>query len=628
MELARPRGYWASDLEANGYIFDEKSGVWGKEDFNDIKYNDGDLIEENIYQQLLTVEDVSSMSDELTLYCKDWPSTYHFSKKRSNLLRPFAHNFQGAEILEIGSGFGPITRFMAESGGNVLALEGTFRRAKAGRERCRELENVSVIAEKFENFEIVKKFDFITLIGVLEYANLFNQSENPALDLLKRCQTLLKPGGQLLLAIENKLGLKYFAAAPEDHLGVPMFGIEGGYTPQTPQTYGRKELENLLVNAGFSTQEVMIPYPDYKLTQSVLTAGAILDSNFDSSSIWSKAWSTDPQMPNLLNFAPELASIEIMKNGLGVDLANSFLIAAGIDRLRENLIVHGEIGWHYSTDRKNQYCKELIFRRINNSEIEVETRPLAKNKVVSAQEFPISHNFESKRRYFEGTWERIKWQRIINTDGWDIRELANFTYRHFEILCTLDSSFVKPSSWELNSMLPGSWIDKIPANIIENQNVEPKNFDQEWTSNKDLEFGYLIYRKCTQFFALSIWGNERTYGRFTAKSFLVAFYKALGFEISESDLIRYVNLELEFQHEVNGQPLTLRSNLKDFEHAVGDRRVGAHQGGILHTDDQTQINSLTRKVQIAEAQLSAIENSTIWRITGWYRRLATFLKQP
>ncbi|WWL44975.1 class I SAM-dependent methyltransferase [Pseudomonas parakoreensis] len=71
------------------------------------------------------------------------------------------------DVLEIGAGCGAITRYLGEQGGNVLALEGSARRASIARSRTRDLPNVSVLAETFENFQVEKKFDVITLVGVL-----------------------------------------------------------------------------------------------------------------------------------------------------------------------------------------------------------------------------------------------------------------------------------------------------------------------------------------------------------------------------------------------------------------------------------------------------------------------------
>ena len=52
------------------------------------------------------------------------------------------------------------------------------------------------------------KFDYITLIGVLEYANLYTYTENPYIDFLNSIKKFLKKDGKLLIAIENKLGMK------------------------------------------------------------------------------------------------------------------------------------------------------------------------------------------------------------------------------------------------------------------------------------------------------------------------------------------------------------------------------------------------------------------------------------
>ena len=93
------------------------------------------------------------------------------SKRRGNLLRPFAQSLEGKKVLEIGAGMGAITRVLGESGAEVLALGGTLRRAEAARARTRDLENVEVLFENFKDFETNLKFDVITLVGVLAYAN-------------------------------------------------------------------------------------------------------------------------------------------------------------------------------------------------------------------------------------------------------------------------------------------------------------------------------------------------------------------------------------------------------------------------------------------------------------------------
>ena len=53
------------------------------------------------------------------------------------------------------------------------------------------------------------------------------QSEDPFVDYLKRIRTHLAPGGRLVIAIENRIGLKYWAGATEDHTGIYFEGAGG-----------------------------------------------------------------------------------------------------------------------------------------------------------------------------------------------------------------------------------------------------------------------------------------------------------------------------------------------------------------------------------------------------------------
>jgi cyclopropane fatty-acyl-phospholipid synthase-like methyltransferase len=107
-------------------------------------------------------------------------------------LRPFAHLLQG-DVLEIGAGCGAISRFLGENGGNILALEGSQRRASIAASRTRDLDNVQVVAERFDRFTPGRQFDAITLIGVLEYATMFGEGEHPEKDLLTQSVNYLSP---------------------------------------------------------------------------------------------------------------------------------------------------------------------------------------------------------------------------------------------------------------------------------------------------------------------------------------------------------------------------------------------------------------------------------------------------
>ncbi|MGQ2831406.1 class I SAM-dependent methyltransferase, partial [Leptospira interrogans] len=342
-------------LESLGYFFDKSLNVWRREDYTNIGYNDGDEAEERLAGIIRDAEDISVFSDELRNKCIDWQTLYHLTSQRGNVLRPFAHLLQG-DVLEIGAGCGAISRFLGENGGNILALEGSQRRASIAASRTRDLDNVQVVAERFDRFNPGRQFDAITLIGVLEYATMFGDGEHPEKDLLTQVRKLLKPGGFLFIAIENKLGLKYFAGAPEDHIRQSMYGIEGRYKTGEAKTWGYAELSELLTETGYKHSDVLLPFPDYKLPMSIVTPQGSDMADFDASALAVQSVFSDPQLPAHLTFSLQNSFPEIFKNKLGVSLANSFIFVASIDA--EIPLDKTVLAYHYSTQRKKEYAKE------------------------------------------------------------------------------------------------------------------------------------------------------------------------------------------------------------------------------------------------------------------------------
>src|SRR5688500_6267815 len=156
------------------YLFDHETKVWVKDRYeNQIPYSDGADVETRILEALKKCNDVSVLSEELESHIFNWTSLCFFSKKRANLLRPFASLFKGKYILEIGCGAGSITRFLGECGAIVYAVEPSRRRAAIAAERCRDLENVTIICDDIAHFESDRTFDGIIQVGVLEYATKY-----------------------------------------------------------------------------------------------------------------------------------------------------------------------------------------------------------------------------------------------------------------------------------------------------------------------------------------------------------------------------------------------------------------------------------------------------------------------
>lgn len=250
-----------------------------------------------------------------------WSTYYHLTHTRTNILNwyPFERE---SHVLEIGCGLGAITNMLCDRCERVTAVELSKRRAAAALLRCREQENLEIIVGNLNDIAFEEKFDYITLIGVLEYQGSYTNTAHPYVDFLKKIKGLLKPEGKLLIAIENQYGIKYWCGAREDHTGVPFDGINqyrlGG---KNGKTFSKKSLEHMIRESGFLNSFFYYPMPDYKLP-SVIYSQAYLpeDGNMHNMKCY--------YAPDKKTLIADEASLyeDIIQNGAFEFMANSFLV--------------------------------------------------------------------------------------------------------------------------------------------------------------------------------------------------------------------------------------------------------------------------------------------------------------
>ncbi|TDV61900.1 glycosyltransferase [Pseudomonas sp. LP_7_YM] len=538
-------------LEQYGYTKDSATGVWVRSDFQGIAYSDGDDAETELAKIISEADDVSVLSDELPQYCTDWAKLYHLSSTRGNILRPFEHVLQG-RVLEIGAGCGAISRYLGECGADLLCLEGSPRRAAIAASRTRDLPNVTVLAERFDDFKVEEKFDVVTLIGVLEYASMFSSASDPALAMLMRIRELLKPDGHLFIAIENQLGLKYFAGAPEDHIGVTMYGIEGRYEHGQPKTFGKSELERLIASAGFATSEFLAPSPDYKLPNSIITESGFKCTGFDAAALAWQNVKKDPQLPEATTFNLEKAWPVVVNNRLGMDLANSFLVVAACqtsEPLAKNILAY-----HYSTGRRTRYCKESLF--VNTPQgIQVKYRKLGKPERHPVDEEPgNSFRYVLPRidTYVSGKVLSLEFLDIAARRDWNIESFVPFLNEYILALKSLlaDDGASQDLS-TVHSVLPGKYIDAVPQNIVITADGTPQLIDVEWEMMDGVELGHLLMRALLLLMAAAnpFYPSAASFSR---QEFVTKLLASAGLNINSEDCDRYIAMEAVFQEKVTG----------------------------------------------------------------------------
>lgn len=282
-------------------------------------YSDGEVEDE-----LLEIVKNNSEKDyyQIVMDNPKWAYIYHLLKERENIIRwfPFEKN---ADVLEIGAGCGAVTGCLCENAKSVTGIELSKKRSLINAYRHKECGNLKILVANFKDVydKLNKKFDYITLIGVLEYARSYMSGKKSFEMLLECINTLLNENGKLIIAIENRFGLKYFAGCKEDHLGKAFVGLEGYDNDNLGvKTFNKPELENLLKSVGYINYKFYYPYPDYKFADVIYSdsflprEGELINNirNFDA---------------NRLVLFDELKAFNgIIDSELFPQFANSFLV--------------------------------------------------------------------------------------------------------------------------------------------------------------------------------------------------------------------------------------------------------------------------------------------------------------
>jgi hypothetical protein len=399
------------------------------------------------------------------------------------------------------------------------------------------------------------------LIGVLEYSRLFVKGADPVSAMLSAAKALLKPDGILVIAIENKFGLKNFAGALEDHTGQEMFGIESRYKANGPVTFGYKELCKIVRDVGFSDLQFLTPLPDYKAAVSVITEQGLLDRDFDKGALASGSVFKDRQLPKDLGFSLARAWSGVFDNGLGFDLANSFVVLAGSKA--DSFIEPGVLAYHYNTDRIAGFCKETRFKReVNNlgAGIELTYRTLSKGLVT--EQSGLKLELQPSAKYIKGELLSRRMISIWEQPGWQVSDVAQEVVNFLGWISKLPPQLeggngyilTKYGSCVAGSSVRGEFFDLLPQNVVvRDSDGEWVSIDTEWVSLNDLPLERFIFRVLVSLIGATAF-IEKSASEFenTRMGAIFAIFSALGLSLTEFDIAMLGEAEARTQGEILG----------------------------------------------------------------------------
>lgn len=296
----------------------------GKVCLDDTWYPGEDLYSDGEIEDRLLEIVKNSREEELNQVIqreKDWAVLYHLSHIRENIVDWLPIEKKDT-VLEIGAGCGAVTGALARKAGWVTCIDLSKKRSLVNAYRHREMENIRILMGNYQDIEknLSETFDYITLIGVFEYGQAYIGTDSPYVEFLRQIRPHLKPGGQVVIAIENRLGLKYWAGCREDHTGNLFEGLENYPGPAGARTFSRPELEELFDEAGFGRRQFYYPYPDYKLPLTIYSDDYLPGPGELNNNIWNF------DRERLVLFDEGKVFDSLIESGLFPQFSNSYLV--------------------------------------------------------------------------------------------------------------------------------------------------------------------------------------------------------------------------------------------------------------------------------------------------------------
>ncbi len=483
---------------------------------------------------------------------KNWEVLYHFSALRENIVEWLPID-KSMKVLEVGSGCGAITGALAKKAKEVTCIDLSKKRSLINAYRHMDCENVTIHVGNFQDVEpdLDLDYDYICLIGVFEYAQAYIDSEHPYEDFLHIIEKHRKPDGNIAIAIENKLGLKYWAGCKEDHLGTWFSGLEDYPEGGVVRTFTKDGLIKIAKKCGFSDISMYYPYPDYKFMTTLYSDDRLPKAGELSSNL------RNFDRERLQLFDEKLVFDTLIKENQFPLFSNSYMMIIG----KEPEIKYAK----YSNDRVDAFqIKTLITQRDVNGVMQkqIEKRPLSKGACEHIEQIYCAYE-KLEERFRDGELtvnhcqlikEPETYTKFAYVEGKTLEELFDECLEQNDIqkFHALFDEYLEKISYGEDAAVTD--YDLIFSNIIVAGDGQWHVIDYEWTFAKQVEAREIAFRAVYCY----LLENEKR-----NKLNLDSILSKLG--ISEVDAEQYRQQEMKFQKYVTGK----RMSMAEIREAIG-----------------------------------------------------------
>ena len=278
----------------------------------DLKKEDAQAL--SILQEIIQSYREADYHAQITEH-KNYTVMYQLAESRANLVEWIRFPRQ-AKVLETGAGCGTVTSALLKKAAHVTCQDERIPYCRLNAKRHKQVtgQKLEIYAMPFAECEpqLPDDYDAAVAVGL-------PCVKEEALEFLEKLRRHLKPGGMLILAAENKFGLKYWAGNKETHTHRYFAGLENAGV----QLYSRRSLQEMLTKAGFGWQDFYYPYPDHRFARDIYSDKYLPKKGELAYSI------TNYEDDRLILFDEQKVFDSVIEEGQFPFFSNSYLCIAG-----------------------------------------------------------------------------------------------------------------------------------------------------------------------------------------------------------------------------------------------------------------------------------------------------------
>ena len=532
-----------------------------------------------------------------------------------NILNWYPFN-KTQKVLEVGNKSEELTKFLID--------------------KCSSIQKISKI-EELENIDA--KFNIIILIGI-------NENEKINLkNLVRRLEGFLEMDGRILLAVDNKFGLRFWAGNPENILEkkfTSLLGYNNEY--EKIETYTKRYIETQLNEIGYKTR-FYYPLPDYRRPNVIFSDDALPEYN-----------SIDKYNPYYTGKSDILFNeIDVFREILKTDkdmftfFANSFLVEV-IKKEKEYDTTYNYIS--YNNLRKEKYrlitkiSNTYVEKQIVNEKAEEHYENI-KNNIKILQENNIKtvdyiDEDKIKSKYIEQKYllnnvltEKLEKGQVEEFDNIIknyIKQISVKTYKENNYENTAfgkyrvevkDKSIIQDLNFEKNGMWDMTFKNCF---LIDNQFYF---FDQEW-NEPNLPVEYILYRAILYTISLRRFVSiEKLFDKYNLSKYITLFEQLdnkIQEEIRDDEVWKFYSQNHDFNIDGTKQELNnlqIRSEAQETEINNLNERFKAQQleNNNLKENNKLLQEELNKSNTERERLQTAINNTFLNKVKRKIKRI-------